>query len=116
MKDATDEVTGELVLPRGRGRPRKPGAMTNAERQAAYRARHRGEPVTVTEKQLVEARERIEALGIIADDLRRKLCKAEMERDAVIGWGVSRDEGKLQAALKASSKSVTRKRVTKKGA
>ncbi|WP_148709480.1 hypothetical protein [Cupriavidus taiwanensis] len=49
MKDANDNKTAELVDPpkRGRGRPRKEGAMTGAERQAAYRARHELVPVTV---------------------------------------------------------------------
>lgn len=49
MRDVTDSVTGELdvAVKRGRGRPRKEGALTNAQRQAAYRAR-RSESVTVT--------------------------------------------------------------------
>jgi len=49
MRDVTDNVTGELevMVKRGRGRPRKEGALTNAQRQAAYRARRR-ESVTVT--------------------------------------------------------------------
>ena len=50
MRDVTDNKTGELEVgevKRGRGRPRKADAMTNAERQAAYRARHRA-PNTVT--------------------------------------------------------------------
>ncbi|MFJ4290337.1 hypothetical protein ACIP1U_11180 [Cupriavidus sp. NPDC089707] len=49
MRDVTDNRTGELdvEVKRGRGRPRKPDAMTNAQRQAAYRARHR-QSVTVT--------------------------------------------------------------------
>ena len=33
---------------RGRGRPRKPGALTNAQRQAAFRARRKASGVTVT--------------------------------------------------------------------
>jgi hypothetical protein len=39
-------VTGK----RGRGRPRKDSALSNAQRQAAFRARHKGQakPVTVT--------------------------------------------------------------------
>lgn len=44
MRDPADNKTGELVpVKRGRGRPRKADAMTGAERQAAYRARHQGE-------------------------------------------------------------------------
>jgi hypothetical protein len=47
---ATDKITGTTEK-RGRGRPRKPDAMSNAERQAAWRARHgaRTKSVTVTE-------------------------------------------------------------------
>jgi chromosome segregation ATPase len=44
MRDVTDKVAGELrsvEQKRGRGRPRKADAMTNAERQAAYRARRK---------------------------------------------------------------------------
>lgn len=43
MRDVTDNRTEELdiAVKRGRGRPRKADAMTNAERQAAYRARRR---------------------------------------------------------------------------
>lgn len=59
MRDVTDNVTGELPgveQKRGRGRPRKAHAMTNAERQAAFRARRKmdqgisGRNVTVTKK------------------------------------------------------------------
>jgi len=62
MRDVTDNVTGELLgvdQKRGRGRPRKAHAMTNAERQAAFRARRKKEQagsdrsVTVT-KRLVD--------------------------------------------------------------
>lgn len=50
MRDVTDNATGELdvEVKRGRGRPRKADALTNAQRQAAYRARKRN-AVTVTE-------------------------------------------------------------------
>ncbi|MGQ7936998.1 hypothetical protein [Paraburkholderia sp. D1E] len=57
MVQPEDNRTIPLPLPvvtekRGRGRPRKDGALTNAQRQAAYRARHKtqGEAVTVTKK------------------------------------------------------------------
>lgn len=152
MRDVTDNRTGELEgleVRRGRGRPRKEGALSNAQRQAAYRARRRANVVAeygvtgagVTKEsapvdadadlraELAQARKDVEIWQGIADDLRRQLCQAEMERDAVIGWGVSRDEGKLQAALKARrasikkaalaesaapAKAVTSKRVTEK--
>ena len=54
MRDVTDNRTGELEMgevKRGRGRPRKAGALTNAQRQAAYRARQR-QSVTVTKNAL----------------------------------------------------------------
>jgi hypothetical protein len=51
MRDPADNKTGDLVpVERGRGRPRKPGALTNAQRQAAYRARQRGVTPGVTKK------------------------------------------------------------------
>ncbi|MCP3024828.1 hypothetical protein [Cupriavidus basilensis] len=52
MRDVTDNRSAELPAgegKRGRGRPPKANALTNAERQAAYRARHRN-TVTVTKK------------------------------------------------------------------
>lgn len=52
MRDVTDNRTAELPVgetKRGRGRPPKANALTNAERQAAYRARYRN-AVTVTKK------------------------------------------------------------------
>jgi hypothetical protein len=56
---------------RGRGRPRKPDAMTNAQRQAAFRARHRtaGESVTVTKK-------RHDELVLECERLREELAQA----------------------------------------
>lgn len=58
MRDVTDNVTGELAgleQKRGRGRPSTGHAKSNAERQAAYRARRQAEraadrSVTVTKK------------------------------------------------------------------
>jgi hypothetical protein len=64
---------------RGRGRPRKPGALTNAQRQAAFRARHRvtGESVTVTKKEH-------DALVLECGRLRDALAQAqEPARDAI---------------------------------
>ena len=51
MRDVTDNRTAELPVgetKRGRGRPPKANALSNAERQAAYRARRKSS-VTVTE-------------------------------------------------------------------
>lgn len=58
MRDVTDNVTADLPgveQKRGRGRPRTGHAKSNAERQAAYRARRQAEraadrSVTVTKK------------------------------------------------------------------
>lgn len=49
---------------RGRGRPRKPDALTNAQRQAAYRARHKAsdKSVTVTKKEYDAMRRECEQL------------------------------------------------------
>ncbi|TAM00347.1 MAG: hypothetical protein EPN70_22560 [Paraburkholderia sp.] len=49
---------------RGRGRPRKPDALTNAQRQAAYRTRHKAidKSVTVTEKEYDVLRRECEQL------------------------------------------------------
>ncbi|MCL9850287.1 hypothetical protein RSP673_013410 [Ralstonia solanacearum P673] len=49
MRDVTDNVTGELAgleQKRGRGRPSTGHAKSNAERQAAYRARRQAERAT----------------------------------------------------------------------
>ena len=56
---------------RGRGRPRKHDAMTNAQRQAAFRARHKaaGESVTVTKKKHDE-------LVLECERLREELAQA----------------------------------------
>jgi hypothetical protein len=56
---------------RGRGRPRKPDAMTNAQRQAAFRARHKatGKSVTVTKK-------RHDELVLECERLREALAQA----------------------------------------
>ncbi|MGF6879044.1 hypothetical protein [Paraburkholderia sp. MM5477-R1] len=47
-----NNISLPITEKRGRGRPRKPDAMTNAQRQAAFRARHKADekPVTVTKK------------------------------------------------------------------
>ncbi|BCZ85747.1 hypothetical protein PTKU64_94220 (plasmid) [Paraburkholderia terrae] len=64
MPDSTDDETAQGPPPppqRGRGRPRKPDALTNAQRQAAWRARQRGaeKSVTVTENPLSAECERL---------------------------------------------------------
>lgn len=39
MKQASDQFTADLYQARGRGRPRKPDALTPAQRARAYRQR-----------------------------------------------------------------------------
>jgi hypothetical protein len=62
---------GPVPEKRGRGRPRRPGAMTNAQRQAAFRARHKaaGKSVTVTKK-------RHDELVLECERLREELAQA----------------------------------------
>ncbi|WP_082721125.1 hypothetical protein [Burkholderia sp. ABCPW 14] len=77
---------------RGRGRPRKEGgAMTNAERQAAHRARRQaaGKPVTVT-KNIPAAADGYDELVMANEQLREELRQArldleEVKREAVGG-------------------------------
>ena len=65
---------------RGRGRPRKPDAMTNAQRQAAFRARHKGEgkAVTVT-KNVPVVGDAYDDLVFENDRLREELAQAKRE-------------------------------------
>lgn len=80
MRDVTDNRTGELAVgevKRGRGRPRKPGALSNAERQAAYRARRRTEYVSPMHRPVVDP----EALLDVAD-LEDDMAELRAELDA----------------------------------
>lgn len=96
MRDVTDNVTGDLLgveQRRGRGRPRKAHAMTNAERQAAYRARHKmGEAadrsVTVT-KMPVEV-DAYDECRMQVDRLREELDEARREKE--VAWRVMREK------------------------
>ncbi|MFP3504831.1 hypothetical protein [Burkholderia sp. SIMBA_062] len=70
---------------RGRGRPRKPGgAMTNAQRQAAYRARNKaiGNPVTVT-RNIPAAADGYDELVLENDRLREELAQVRRDLEAV---------------------------------
>ena len=80
MVQPEDSRTIPLPLPsvtekRGRGRPRKESALSNAQRQAAFRARHKGEakPVTVT-KNVADA---YDDLVIENDRLREELAAVQ---------------------------------------
>ncbi|WP_230425899.1 hypothetical protein [Ralstonia syzygii] len=94
MRDVTDNVTGDLPgveMKRGRGRPRKAHAMSNAERQAAFRARRKAEQpadrsVTVTKMPAEvdaydECRLEVDALRAELAGLRRQVELAEGERN-----------------------------------
>lgn len=71
---------GTELVRRGRGRPRKPDAMSNAERQAAWRARHRAEKtVTVTKKITADH----DALQQECERLRGELAQARRKLEAV---------------------------------
>ncbi len=117
MRDVTDNVTGDLlgvVQKRGRGRPRKAHAMTNAERQAAYRARRKvgqaaDRSVTVTKKPVeVDA---YDECRLEVDRLRAELVEAreDAKRLAKLNRGYHEAWKELDSehqALKAE-KSVT---------
>lgn len=79
MRDVTDNVTGELPglqQKRGRGRPPKAHALTNAERQAAFRARRKAQ-------QPVEAKsvtKRMTVTEMLSDVDAYDDCRLEVER------------------------------------
>ncbi len=83
MRDVTDNRTGELdvEVKRSRGRPRKADAMTNAQRQAAYRARRRQQSVTVTRnapapRLIVDQVDAYDECRLEIDALRAELAEA----------------------------------------
>ena len=79
---ANDKVTGTPEK-RGRGRPRKPDALSNAERQAAWRARHgaRTKSVTVTTNMTPPAQAQ-DVLIRECEQLRGELALAQRELEA----------------------------------
>lgn len=94
MRDVTDNVTGELEVgevKRGRGRPRKANAMTNAQRQAAYRARRR-DAVTVTKiaSRFVPQVDAYDESRLEVDQLRAELV--EIRGREGIAWREMRSE------------------------
>src|SRR6266404_2812274 len=66
-----NDISLPVTEKRSRGRPRKSDAMTNAQRQAAFRARHKADekPVTVTKNEY-------DALALECERLREELAKA----------------------------------------
>jgi hypothetical protein len=75
---ANDKVTGTTEK-RGRGRPRKPDAMSNAERQAAWRARHGARTKSVTVTKIIPPTEAHDALVRECEQLRGELARARRE-------------------------------------
>src|SRR5579864_4579201 len=79
---ANDKVTGTPEK-RGRGRPRKPDAMSNAERQAAWRARHGARTKSVTVTKNIPPRGVHEASVRECEQLRGELVQARRELKTV---------------------------------
>ncbi|NKA89534.1 hypothetical protein GO305_03146 [Ralstonia solanacearum] len=96
MRDVTDNVTVDLPgmeQRRGRGRPRKAHAMTNAERQAAYRARRKAQqPVdrSVTVTKMLADVDAYDECRLEVDQLREQLDEARREKE--IAWRVMREQ------------------------
>jgi hypothetical protein len=74
-----NDISLAVTEKRGRGRPRKSDAMTNAQRQAAFRARH-GKPVTVTKKEHNELMLECERLREELAQARRALAERPRRR------------------------------------
>lgn len=81
MRDVTDNVTGELdvEVKRGRGRPRKEGALTNAQRQAAFRARRKASSSVTATGQRVVTRVLSEEEWPFPGDVRRPLPVVQVD-------------------------------------
>ncbi|BAP74436.1 hypothetical protein ACNRBV_19000 [Ralstonia pseudosolanacearum] len=96
MRDVTDNVTGDLPgmeIKRGRGRPRKAHAMTNAERQAAYRARRKAQrPVdrSVTVTKMLADVDAYDECRLEVDQFREQLDEVRREKD--IAWRGMREQ------------------------
>ena len=68
---------------RGRGRPRKPDAMTGAQRQAAYRERLRAASINVTVTKITQPPAEAHDAMQECERLRGELAQARRELDAV---------------------------------
>jgi len=117
MRDVTDNVTGELevMVKRGRGRPRKEGALTNAQRQAAYRARkaniRNSRDVTLSVSQASTLVDTYDECRLEVEDLRAELAEAHETIDEMTAQaGVMRYQVEsLQGDLKREVQRSTRK-------
>jgi hypothetical protein len=98
MRDVTDKRTGELEeieVKRGRGRLRKEGALSNAQRQAGFRARCRAESVTVTKipQPVVSQVDAYDECRIEVDSLRVALAETDkLFHEAIEAREVARAE------------------------
>jgi hypothetical protein len=83
-----NDISSPVTEKRDRGRPRKADALTNAQRQAAFRARQKaaGKPVTVTKKEHDEVVLECERLREELAQARRAVAERPRRR---AGEGVS---------------------------
>lgn len=84
MRNVTDNKTAKpdkKAVKRGRGRPRKPDAMTNAQRQAAYRQRKQASLINVTVTKNDDVGRQIKILRAELLEARRALTQLRVERD-----------------------------------
>lgn len=125
MRDVTDNVTGELdvTIKRGRGRPRKDGALTNAQRQAAYRARRKADGIAVTRysnvpelqrRPIVHQVDAYDECRVEVDTLRAELAQAKTHLAASRSSCALQEkvihklEAELAAAKEGAEKTVIR--------
>jgi hypothetical protein len=90
MRDVTNNVAAKLgtePVKRGRGRPRKPDAMTGAQRQAAYRERLRAASINITVTKNSDTADQIQILRASHERqvsaLRNQLAQADAELSAL---------------------------------
>lgn len=70
---------------RSRGRPRKPDAMTNAQRQAAYRQRQQASLINVTVTKNDDTKRQVQTLRAELLEVRHALAALRAERDQLAG-------------------------------
>jgi len=84
---------------RGRGRPRKPDAMTNAQRQAAYRLRQRAASINVT---VTKNSDRAHEMEILRAELDQAAAALHERQAAVLRKQLARAKAEL-SDLKAAT-------------
>lgn len=94
---------------RGRGRPRKPGALTNAQRQAAFRARRKASGVTVTvTKKVASDVDAYDDLVLENDRLREELAQLRAElADRTRAWALLHQASRQPVGNKWSYRQLT---------